>query len=454
VTLVGAATIALGAFEGLGAWIGALLVGGLLGGVATLSAIGIVASSAGVLAPSREGSVDPVTGLKGLHKLEEDLEAALARPLRDSRVALYAFVLDGIKSYNDSYGESSGDAMLAWLGRKLRDGLEDRATAYRLRGAAFAVLVTGSDSLAGELRGAASQALTEVGEGFTITCTAGEAVLGSEAHSSQEAIELATRRAHGRRNAARDDDLRPIEETIDAWRLVAPGYDVAALAARIGRRLGMSDDELHELETVGHLRDVGNIAIPRAVLTRSGGLPGHEWEFIRLHTTIGERLLATNFEMEDVARLVRSSHERWDGSGYPDGLAREAIPLASRIVFVCSAFADMTTARPHRVARDVPEALRELERGAGTQFDPDLVAAFRSEFSSPADLEVSITPPAWERAADVASGREVQAVRNGRGLGATAHAELAQDPRDVHAGRLLGHEQGRADLPVRGALGD
>jgi two-component system, cell cycle response regulator len=423
VTLVGAATIALGAFEGLGAWIGALLVGGLLGGVATLSAIGIVASSAGVLSPSREASVDPVTGLNGLHKLEDDLEAALARPLRDSRVALYAFVLDGLKSYNDSYGESSGDAMLAWLGRKLRDGLEDRATAYRLRGAAFAVLVSGSDSLAAELRSAASKALTEIGEGFTITCTAGEAVLGSEAHSAQEAIELATRRAHGRRNAAHDDaDLRPIEESIDAWRLVAPGYDVAALAGRIGRRLGISGDDLHDLETVGHLRDVGNIAIPRTVLTRSGGLPGHEWEFIRLHTTIGERLLATNFEMEHVARLVRSSHERWDGSGYPDGLAGESIPLASRIVFVCSAFADMTTARPHRVARDVPEALRELERGAGTQFDPKVVDAFRSEFSSPADLEVSMTPPAWERASDAASGREVQAVRDGGGLGPAAHA--------------------------------
>ena len=422
VTLVGAATIAIGAFEGLGAWIGAVLAGGLLGGVATLSAIGIVASSAGVLGPSREASVDPVSGLLGLQKLEEDLEAALARPLRDSRVALYAFVLDGLKHYNDSYGEACGDAMLAWLGRKLRDGLEDRATAYRLRGAAFAVLVSGSESLASELQALSAAVLTEVGEGFTISCTAGEAVLGSEAHSAHEAIELATRRAHARRNAVHDDaDLRPIEESIDAWRLVAPGYDVAALAARIGRRLGLTEDALHDLETVAHLRDVGNIAIPGAVLTRAGGLPGHEWEFIRLHTTIGERLLATNFEMEHVARLVRSSHERWDGSGYPDGAAGEAIPLASRIVFVCSAFADMTTARPHRVARDVAEALRELERGAGTQFDPTVVEAFRSEFSRPEDLEVSLTPPAWERAPDVASGREVQAVRNGRGLGPATH---------------------------------
>ena len=403
VTLVGAATIALGAFEGLGAWIGALLVGGLLGGVATLSAIGIVASSAGVLAPSREAAVDPVTGLAGLQRLDDDLELALARPLRDSRVALYAFVLDGLKPYNDSYGDACGDAMLAWLGRKLRDALEERATAYRLRGAAFAVLVKGPEPLAAELRALASSSLTEIGEGFTITCTAGEAVLGSEAHSAHEAVELATRRAHARRGAARDDsELRPIEESIDAWRLVAAGYDVAALATRIGKRLDLSEDALHDLETVAHLRDVGNIAIPGAVLTRSGRLPGHEWEFIRLHTTIGERLLATNFEMERTARLVRSSHERWDGSGYPDGLAGETIPLASRIVFVCSAFADMTTARPHRVARDVPTALRELERGAGTQFDPRVVEAFRSEFATIADLDAARDNPSWDRGSEAA----------------------------------------------------
>jgi two-component system cell cycle response regulator len=422
-TLVGAATIAIGAFAGLGAWIGALLVGGLLGGVATLSAIGIVAASAGAPGPAREAAVDPVSGLANLHRLDQDLEVALARPLRDSRVALYAFVLGGIKTYNDSYGDACGDAMLAWLGRKLRDGLEDRATAYRLRGAAFAVLVTGPEALAVELRSAAAETLAEVGEGFKISCTVGEAVLGSEAHSPTEAIELAARRAHVHRNTAHDDSqLRPIEESIDAWRIVAPGYDVAALAVHIGSRLGISAEALNDLETVAHLRDVGNIAIPSAVLTRSGGLPGHEWEFIRLHTTIGERLLATNFEMERVAKLVRSTHERWDGSGYPDGLAGEAIPLASRIVFVCSAFADMTTDRPHRVARDVAAALRELQRGAGTQFDPHVVEAFRNEFVSAADLEAPLAAPAWETAPQDLSARQVQTVRHGRGLGPTAHA--------------------------------
>jgi HD-GYP domain-containing protein (c-di-GMP phosphodiesterase class II) len=111
---------------------------------------------------------------------------------------------------------------------------------------------------------------------------------------------------------------------------------------------------------------------------------------------VGERLLAAGLGMEAVATLVRSSHERWDGSGYPDGLAGEAIPLGSRIVFVCSAFHDMISERPHSPALEPTQALAELERGAGTQFDPDVVNAFREDFEATFVPEVgrlSVAPP-------------------------------------------------------------
>ena len=383
VTLVGAATIAIGAFAGLGAWIAAVLAGGLLGGIATLSAIGIVASSAGVLAPTREAAVDPVTGLANVHRLDEDLDAALTRSLRDSRVTLFAFVLDGLKNYNDSYGDPCGDAMLAWLGRKLRDVLDDRASAYRMRGAAFAVLVTGSEALANELhdRGGGGARRGRRGLPDHLRRRRDRARLGVALRRGGDRACISPRPRPPAHHRRADAHHRPFEESIDVWRLVAPGYDVAALALRVGRRLGMSQAALQDLDATARLRDVGNIAIPAAVLTRSGGLPGHEWEFIRLHTMIGERLLATNFEMEHIASLVRSSHERWDGDGYPDGLAGEQTPLAARIVFVCSAFADMTTARPHRVARDTTSALRELERAPETSLTRMSFA--RSARSSP-----------------------------------------------------------------------
>jgi two-component system cell cycle response regulator len=100
---------------------------------------------------------------------------------------------------------------------------------------------------------------------------------------------------------------------------------------------------------------------------------------------VGERLLRSNFGMDRVAAIVRSSHERWDGTGYPDGKAGESIPLAARVVFVCSAFQDMTTQRSHRPALTAGQALRELERCAGTQFDPAVVAAFVGAFTDRSD---------------------------------------------------------------------
>jgi HD-GYP domain-containing protein (c-di-GMP phosphodiesterase class II) len=120
------------------------------------------------------------------------------------------------------------------------------------------------------------------------------------------------------------------------------------------------------------------------VLGYPGKINGPEWQFILQHTLVGERLLAGPLGMEPVARLVRHSHERWDGAGYPDGLAGDMIPLGSRIVFVCSAFHDMTSDRPHHAALDAVDALAQLERGAGAQFDPRGVEAFCQEFAGAA----------------------------------------------------------------------
>ena len=141
-----------------------------------------------------------------------------------------------------------------------------------------------------------------------------------------------------------------------------------------------------------HLCDVGNVAVPRAVLGYPGKITGPEWQFIHLHTLVGERLIAGPLGMEPVARLVRHSHERWDSAGYPDGLAGLQIPLGSRIVFVCSAFHDMTSDRPHRAAFEPTDALTQLERGAGTQFDPNVVSTFREEFAARAVPALEETP--------------------------------------------------------------
>jgi HD-GYP domain-containing protein (c-di-GMP phosphodiesterase class II) len=149
--------------------------------------------------------------------------------------------------------------------------------------------------------------------------------------------------------------------------------ETSELAVAVGRRLGLRGAALRDLEFAAVLHDVGKIAIPDEVLNRRGPLSDSEWEQVRDHTRIGERILRDIPFLAPAASAVRSAHERWDGAGYPDGLAGESIPLAARIVFACDTWSVMTSSRPYRAALPEDEALRRLRDAAGSQLDPGVV---------------------------------------------------------------------------------
>ena len=128
--------------------------------------------------------------------------------------------------------------------------------------------------------------------------------------------------------------------------------------------------------SAAELHDIGKLALPEALLAKPGPLDDQEWELVREHTLIGERIIAADDGLGPVASIVRSTHERWDGGGYPDGLAGEEIPLAARIIAICDAYEAMTTTRAYRDALTHDEAVKELRDSAGTQFDPALVEMF------------------------------------------------------------------------------
>jgi two-component system, cell cycle response regulator len=393
VVLAGLAMGATGAFTGWGLWLVVLVGGGVLGGTATMVAAGIAAAATGSRGRVGGGAPrDPVTGLPSTDTLEADLRTAIGGATEGVPSTLYVFALQGLQRYDEAYGKASGDALLAWLGRNLRGAVRGRAKAYRLPGANFAVLAGGDER--GETRARAEAALTESGEGFAMSCAVGRVELEVDAVTPGHAIELASNRAQAARDAiAHRSEVRPPKQPLDALSVTAAGYDAAALAVAVGERLGLGAEELVDLEAATRMRDVGTIAIPATVLNRPGGLRADEWGFIRVHTIVGERLLSRNFEMDRVGALVRSSHERWDGAGYPDGLAGQAIPLAARIVFACGALEDMTAKRSHRLARDATDALAELERGAGTQFDPEVVRALQGEFEASRVASLPSRPP-------------------------------------------------------------
>ncbi len=151
---------------------------------------------------------------------------------------------------------------------------------------------------------------------------------------------------------------------------------VATLAADVARRLGLDEDEVERVVIAAELHDIGKIAIPRSILDKPGPLDADEWEFMRRHTLIGERIAQSAPALVGVASLIRSSHERWDGTGYPDRLAGDEIPLGAQIVFACDAYSAMTSERCYTAAKSEAEARAELRRHAGTQFAPVVVDAF------------------------------------------------------------------------------
>jgi two-component system, cell cycle response regulator len=323
---------------------------------------------------------DALTGLGNRRRLMRDIAAADENGL--PRRMLVLFDLDGFKAYNDAFGHPAGDALLARLGQKLEAAAQPYGRAYRLGGDEFCVLATLDRAAPETLLVETSAALWETGEGFTIGSSRGSIVLPDETADPAEAIRIADQRMYAQKNTR---PRSPRRQTIDVLlrtlqerepRLGSHVQGVVDLAVALGRRIGLDAEDLDVVARGAELHDLGKMAVPDAILRKPGPLNEQEWEVMRTHTLIGERILAAAPALAPVATLVRSSHERWDGSGYPDGLEGEEIPLGARIISICDAFEAMIEDRPWRTPMSPPEALAELRRCAGTQFDPHLVEVF------------------------------------------------------------------------------
>ena len=310
--------------------------------------------------------------------LEEKLKVASpARPL-----LLMLFDLNGFKAYNDTFGHPAGDALLVRLARALEQAMAAHGgCAYRLGGDEFCILAPVPGDRAA-VTAAASEALTERGGGFHVTASYGAILLPEESDDPVEAMQLVDQRMYaqktsGRRSPdrqSRDVLLRALQERMPE--LAERHAATARLAEAVGVRMGLPTEERQQLRQAAELHDVGKLGIPDEILTKPGPLEPEEWVFVRRHPLVGARIIGAAPALAGAAVLVRSTHERPDGTGYPDGLSGDQIPLGSRIIAVCDAFTAMTSARPYAEQRTIPEAVAELRRGAGTQFDAAVVDAF------------------------------------------------------------------------------
>ena len=332
---------------------------------------------------SHQALHDSLTGLPNRRALITDLEDALASATDEQPLLVLLWDLDGFKAYNDTFGHAAGDALLARLGHNLMSALEGRGSSYRMGGDEFCVLSSlGSDSLE-PIALEAAAALSEHGEGFSVTASYGSVLVPAEAASSVEALRIADQRMYARKSVgsrasagrqSTDVLLKVLSERSPDLGIHLD--EVTELCRAVAAKLALPEEEVAPLLQAASLHDVGKAAIPDEILHKPGPLDDAEWEFMRRHTLIGQRILSAAPALARAATFVRSSHERFDGQGYPDGLPGADIPLGARIIAVCDAYDAMRSSRPYRVAMSLEGALTELRRCAGTQFDPAVVDAF------------------------------------------------------------------------------
>jgi diguanylate cyclase (GGDEF)-like protein/putative nucleotidyltransferase with HDIG domain len=351
---------------------------------------------------------DPLTGLGNHRHFHERLEREL-RHAHERRLPLTLCLvdIDDFKRINDRFGHPAGDRVLSRLAARLRQTGE----AFRLGGDEFALLLPGYDENAA-LTAAASVveriAALQLGQIGSVTVSAGVATSPVHAADRDELIRLADsalywakeygknrvrgyrpdvielaelkRLASGPDRAARFRAAASLARAVDARDVYTGSHSqrVADLAARMARRLGLPEEDVELTRLAGSLHDLGKLAIPEEILRKPGPLTEPERMVLERHPQIGFRMLES-LGVDPVADWVLHHHERWDGSGYPDGLPGDRIPLGARIIFVADAYDAMTSERVYRRRVAPPQAIAELRRCAGSQFDPEIVDALAEE---------------------------------------------------------------------------
>ena len=334
-------------------------------------------------------STDQETGLPDGQQLLGDLERRTPEPF-----ALELLAFRAPEGVEEPFLLADDPSLAARVGEALHTTAQIAGgDAYRL-GATIYALVTPAGAGPG-----AQHRLSAAAPSLGGSLVNARVDIPREVMPGRAALELGMDRLRARSGV---HPLSPARQSRDVLLQLLAGRDVSGAGARrphvaahavaVARRLGLSLEQIDVLVRAAELQDVGKLVLPDSVLTKSGSLTPEEWEIVRGHPIAGERIIAAAPALGPVARLVRSCYERFDGSGYPDALHGDEIPLGARIIAVCVAYDAMTSKRPYREPLTPAAAVAELQACAGRQFDPQVVAAFREVADVPADSPSSLAP--------------------------------------------------------------
>ncbi|MEX2196627.1 MAG: diguanylate cyclase [Thermoleophilaceae bacterium] len=375
---------------------------------------------------SEAALTDPLTGIRNHRAFQEDLARELRRRTRDgSALSLVLLDLDGLKPINDRLGHQRGDELLKALAGCLAESVRGSDTAYRVGGDEFALILSSEDipgalsaveRLQATLADVPHEPRPRVSAGIAGTIEPvgrdelvrrADVALYDAKHSHRQVAVYAGETAEEDQRQLRDGDrhlqtlARSLALAVDAKDSATRSHceTVAEVAMLVAAELGLEPQRAARIRRAGLLHDVGKIGVADSILSKPSALTGDEFEVMKSHSALGHGILMAAGLREE-ARWVLHHHERVDGRGYPAGLRGDEVPLESRILLVVDAYEAMTGDRPYRLGCDEAVALAELDRHAGTQFDPECVAALRRVLKAkPAAADHETEEPASANAA-------------------------------------------------------
>ncbi|HZT97528.1 MAG TPA: diguanylate cyclase, partial [Chloroflexota bacterium] len=360
-----------------------------------------------------QASTDPLTGLSNHRSVVTALDRELERSARYSRACSVLFLdIDHFKAINDNCGHLAGDTVLREIVVPISSALRSVDVLGRWGGEEFVIVMPETEigdamTAADRIREAVGSYHFGVGAGGRLTCSIGVATFPYDAASRDEVIEAADRAMYAAKRLGRDQVRAAVDPSaigfisgrrreagreeaslwgvVEAFTTIIKVHDPAAdehlhqvstLAMKLALTLGLGAAETRSVGLAARLHDIGKIAVPQTLLNKTEELTPEEWAHIRSHPEVGADLVSRIPSMVMLAPLIRSHHERWDGEGYPDGLAGEGIPAGARIIAIVDAYDSMLLGRFNRHPVPTSRALEELRDAAGSQFDPTMVAAF------------------------------------------------------------------------------
>jgi diguanylate cyclase (GGDEF)-like protein/putative nucleotidyltransferase with HDIG domain len=348
---------------------------------------------------ARGARLDPVTGLLTLRSFRGRLTEEATRATRYQRpLSLAILAIEDFDVIEIKRGFKAADELLVTIATRLAEGIRSHDLVGRTGPDEFGILLP--DTRDEDARNTLARLIGELektGESIVSGVSVSMGIAGLEREMSAESLlagaRIACKHAQGAgggqvalasEQRALENAPRGPREAVEALAVALTERDrytgehseaVIEMSAAVARNLGLRDAEVERIRSAALLHDIGKVAIPDEILHKPGPLTDREWVLMREHPVIGERILSVLPGMSGVARIVRHEHERWDGGGYPDGLAGEEIPLGSRIIIAADTYHAITSDRPYRAGRSHAEAIEELTRCAGTQFDPNVTAA-------------------------------------------------------------------------------